>query len=182
MRLNRGAGVGGLAGVRARSGRVIRPLLGWRRAELADVVAAAGIVPVEDPSNADDRFDRARLRKKLAGIDWLDPERIAASAAALADAEEGIAWIVRRLGTERIAARDEMLFLDARDLPFDLVRRLVENCVRQLDPGAEIRGSALVRMVKTLESGEAAMLGAVIAMPLPGHGWRFAKAPPRRSL
>lgn len=182
MRLNRGAGVGGLAGVRAKSGRVIRPLLGWRRAELGAIVTAAGIVAVDDPSNVSDRFDRARLRKALAGIDWIDPARVAASAAALADAEDAIGWMVRQLGTDRIAAEGDSLLLDARDLPFELVRRLVELCVRQIDPTAEIRGSALVRMVKALESGETAMLGDVAATPKSLAAWRFRKAPPRRSL
>ena len=52
MRLNRGAGVRGLAGMRVRAvvpGHpglpLLRPLLGWRRAELAALVAAAGIAP-----------------------------------------------------------------------------------------------------------------------------------------
>jgi len=182
MRLNRGAGVGGLAGVRATSGRVIRPLLGWRRAELAAVVTAAGIVAVEDPSNVSDRFDRARLRKHLAAIDWIDPSRVAASAAALADAEEAIGWMVRQLGTDRIAAEGDSLLLDPSYLPFELVRRLVELCVRQIDPTAEIRGSALVRMVKALESGETAMLGDVAAVAVSPAAWRFRKAPPRRLL
>ncbi|WP_066807047.1 tRNA lysidine(34) synthetase TilS [Sphingomonas asaccharolytica] len=182
MRLNRGAGVGGLAGVRARSGRVIRPLLGWRRAELGAIVAAAGIVAVDDPSNVSDRFDRARLRKHLAAIDWIDPARVAASASALADAEEAIGWMVRQLGTDRVAAEDDSLLLDPNDLPFELVRRLVEHCVRQIDPAAEIRGSALVRMVNALESGDTAMLGDVLATPIAAKRWRFGKAPPRRLL
>jgi tRNA(Ile)-lysidine synthase len=182
MRLNRGAGVGGLAGVRAKSGRVIRPLLGWRRAELAALVTAAGIVAVDDPSNVSDRFDRARLRKHLSAIDWIDPSRVAASAAALADAEEAIGWMVRQLGTDRVAAEGDSLLLDPRDLPFELVRRLVERCVRQIDATAEIRGSALVRMVKALESGDTAMLGDVAAVALSPAAWRFRKAPPRRLL
>lgn len=181
MRLNRGAGVGGLAGVRARSGRVIRPLLGWRRAELGAIVAAAGIVAVDDPSNVSGRFDRARLRKQLAAIDWIDPLRVAASAAALADAEDAIVWMVRQLGTDRVAAEGDSLTLDPRDLPFELVRRLVEQCVRHIDPTAEIRGSALYRMVKALESGETAMLGDVAAVAMSPTAWRFRKAPPRRS-
>lgn len=181
MRLNRGSGVSGLAGVRAQSGRVIRPLLGWRRAELAAIVAAAGIDPINDPSNVDDRYDRARVRKALAGVDWLDPLGVAASAAALADAEQAIDWMVARLKAERITQRGEDLFLDARNLPFELLRRLVEVCVRHFDPDAEIRGSALVRMVKALESGDAATIGGVIAASLARKGWRFRKAPPRRS-
>ncbi|MGN6817115.1 MAG: tRNA lysidine(34) synthetase TilS [Sphingomonas sp.] len=182
MRLNRGAGVAGLSGVRATTGRVIRPLLGWRRTELGAIVAAAGIQAIEDPSNVSDLYDRARLRKALAGVDWLDPGRIAASAAALADAEEAIDWALAKLETERIAERGENLYIDAAGLPFELVRRLVGICVRRLDPDAEIRGSALVRMVKALESGDAAMIGGVTAAPLPERGWRFRKAPPRRSL
>jgi tRNA(Ile)-lysidine synthase len=182
MRLNRGAGVGGLAGVRAVTGRVIRPLLAWRRAELGAIVAAAGIDPVEDPSNVSDRYDRARLRKQLAAIDWIDPARVAASVSALADAEEAIGWMVRQLGTDRAITEGDSLLLDPRDLPFELVRRLVEQCVRQIDATAEIRGSALVRMVKALESGETAMLGNVAATPTSSAAWRFAKAPPRRLL
>lgn len=186
MRLNRGAGVGGLAGVRAVTrgdhARVIRPLLGWRRAELGAIVAAAGVSPVEDPSNVSDRYDRARLRKALAGVDWIDAGRVAASAAALADAEEAIGWMVHQLGTDRVAAEGDSLMLDARDLPFELVRRLVEHCVRRIDAAAESRGSALVRMVKALESGETAMLGDVVAVAQSAGRWRFSKAPPRRSL
>ena len=61
LRLNRASGVAGLAGVRAR-GQVpgtalplLRPLLGWRRGELAGIVAAAGMAPADDPSNRDAR-------------------------------------------------------------------------------------------------------------------------------
>src|SRR5688500_5455850 len=66
MRLNRGSGLSGLAGVREEGllvgplfmCPVIRPLLHFRRSELAEVVARSGIAPIEDPSNSDDRFDR----------------------------------------------------------------------------------------------------------------------------
>ena len=79
MRLQRGAGLAGLAGIRPRAEIegliVLRPLLGWRRAELAEIVADAGLVPVDDPSNSDERYDRARLRRRLAETDWLDAPR-----------------------------------------------------------------------------------------------------------
>ena len=86
MRLNRGAGVAGLAGVRRMNGQIIRPLLGWRRAALASVVAHAGITPVDDPSNYDLYYDRVRVRNALATADWIAPERLAASAHYLAQA------------------------------------------------------------------------------------------------
>ena len=79
MRLNRGSGVGGLAGIRRVNGRVLRPLLDWRRAELEAIVAEAGLEPIIDPSNRDEKFDQARLRRELEGAAWLD--RLAAAQA-----------------------------------------------------------------------------------------------------
>jgi tRNA(Ile)-lysidine synthase len=70
FRLTRGSGVGGLAGmarVVARGGLAhARPLLDWRKAELARVCAAAGQAFFSDPSNRDPRFARTRMRA-LAG-------------------------------------------------------------------------------------------------------------------
>lgn len=185
MRLNRGAGVAGLAGVRARGGRIIRPLLRWRHAELVTLVADQGIAAVDDPSNVSDRFDRARLRKALAGIDWLDVDRIGASARALGDAEDAIAWTVRRLEAEayRHVAAGSILVVD--DVPFELRRRLLERCVARLDPGAELRGGAVADAVHALDSGQATMLGNVVCSPRPDRQgrrtWRFSTAPPRRT-
>src|SRR5688500_3817003 len=70
MRLARGAGVGGLGATRARRPlaegvKLVRPLLGGRKAELADLVAEAGVKPVDDPSNRGPRFDRVRMREWL---------------------------------------------------------------------------------------------------------------------
>ncbi|HVF37996.1 MAG TPA: tRNA lysidine(34) synthetase TilS, partial [Sphingomicrobium sp.] len=93
MRLVRGSGVRGLSGSRAARSltdgvTLIRPLLGWRKAELEAIVAAAGIEPVDDPSNRDPRHDRSRFREWLESSAWVDPARLAASAAALRDADE----------------------------------------------------------------------------------------------
>ncbi len=70
MRLARGAGVGGLGGTKARRAlseeiMLVRPLLGWRKAELIELVANAGLEPVDDPTNRDPRHDRSRIRKWL---------------------------------------------------------------------------------------------------------------------
>ncbi len=61
MRELRGAGPRGMAGLLAPSD-VLRPLLGLRRAALAEFVAARGVEWVEDPTNASRRFLRNRLR------------------------------------------------------------------------------------------------------------------------
>ncbi len=100
MRVARGSGVGGLAGVQAsrplsNGVQLVRPLLGWRRSELDAIVAEAGLTPVDDPSNADERYDRTRARTLLASIEWLDPERLAQVATNAADAEEALGMVSR---------------------------------------------------------------------------------------
>jgi tRNA(Ile)-lysidine synthase len=69
MRLLRGTGVGGLAGMRPELARgdiiVSRPFLGLSKARLIATCAAAGWPYLDDPSNADPRFARVRLRGQL---------------------------------------------------------------------------------------------------------------------
>src|SRR3546814_2197110 len=81
MRLQRGSGIAGLSGIRAIRHEgdlaIVRPLLGWTKAELVEIVREAGIEPVDDPSNRDPRFDRARLRGRLADLPWLEPAALA---------------------------------------------------------------------------------------------------------
>lgn len=112
MRLNRGSGLGGLAGIRPSSllpgcaVPIIRPLLDMRRSELARVVAQAGLIPVTDPSNVDERFDRVRVRQALASADWLDPAALARSAQLLGDAEETLAAMAEAAWQEGSAGAD----------------------------------------------------------------------------
>ena len=61
----RGAGVSGLAGMPARRGTIVRPLLGVPRAELAAVCAGLGLSPLVDPMNADPAHLRVWLRREV---------------------------------------------------------------------------------------------------------------------
>ncbi len=65
LRLIRGAGARGLAGMHPRHGAVIRPLLECRRALLAAFLRDAGLGGVEDESNADPGVPRNRVRHEL---------------------------------------------------------------------------------------------------------------------
>lgn len=178
MRLARGSGVAGLAGVRAKVGRCIRPLLGWTRAELADVCAAAGVTPCDDASNRDLRFDRVRWRERLATADLpLSAPAVARSAAALADADEALRWMTGRLADERLRTEPHGLILDPAGLPDELLRRLLVAAVQRVDPGCVPRGEQIDRTIAALRSGDQTMLGDVLC-----HGgltWRFAAAPLR---
>lgn len=179
MRLNRGAGVAGLSSVRAVNGRLLRPLLDWRRTELEAIVAAAGLDPVADPSNADPRYDRARLREALRSAEWLNRAGLARSARALAEADEALGWSAQRLAAERIETRDDAVELDAGDLPAELVRRLALIALRTIEPGLNPRGEALSAVLAKLASGGVASLGGVKATG--GPAWRFEAAPARHS-
>ncbi|MEA2599060.1 MAG: tRNA(Ile)-lysidine synthase [Acidobacteriota bacterium] len=68
LRLLFGSGIEGLAGIRPVHGTVVRPLLGAPRAELAAAMAAgiaAGLTPVDDPTNRDLGVPRNRVRHRL---------------------------------------------------------------------------------------------------------------------
>jgi tRNA(Ile)-lysidine synthase len=54
-----------LHGMPARRGRLVRPLLGTTRDEVRDYLRSRGLTWREDPSNADRRFARARVRHEL---------------------------------------------------------------------------------------------------------------------
>lgn len=98
FRALRGSGPDGLsamAAVRdAGAVLVLRPLLGVPPARLEAVLAAAGLAPIRDPSNADARFARVRLRASLA-----DPDGDGPAIAALARAAAAFGLRRERLAT-----------------------------------------------------------------------------------
>ena len=178
MRLNRGSGVGGLSAIRRRNGITVRPLLGWRRAELAAIVQQAGLQPAHDPSNHDERFDRARLRKALKGSDWLDPLAIAQSANAMEDADVALAWAAHRIGNERVDKAGDALVLNLGDVPAEIERRIVAACIRLLNAKAKLDGPKVTRLIGTLRASGKATLDGVVC-DARGEAWVMRLAPPR---
>ena len=65
MRILKGSGPAGLAGMLPRRGRLVRPLLRCSREELAAHAAAAGLSAWEDPANRDLRHQRAWIRHQV---------------------------------------------------------------------------------------------------------------------
>lgn len=201
MRANRGSGVTGLAGVRPSApmamsdARLLRPLLGWRGCELRGIVAAAGIVPVDDPSNANPVFDRTGARALLSGEAWLNPRRLASAAANAADADAALDWTVARLWNERMIAPGSsgMLSLILRDLPREYRRRLiimaldhVRETLTELRDGWSPRGSSIDRLLRGASehlsiTGWGATLGGVGITVYAADTWHFRAAKPRRT-
>lgn len=179
MRLNRGAGVAGLAGIRMRQADLCRPLLGWRKAELVEIVAVGGLAAVDDPTNRDDAYDRARIRKRLANADWLDPASAAISAAALAEANEALDWTTAMLLDTHLSADGAALRIALPPVPRELARRILTACIVRLNPAANPRGAALDRLLSGLQAGKTATLAGVKCSG--GACWRFKHAAPRRT-
>ena len=185
MRLARGAGVRGLAGMRARSitpgahVRLVRPLLGWRRQELEEVCSAAGLSPAADPSNLDERFERIRVRRALAGLDWLDSGAVAQSAANLADADAALDWAMKEEWARSVQEKRGSISYRRSDVPTEIVRRIVARAIRRLatEGDRDPRGAELTRLVATLSDGGTATLRGVLCRG--GAEWRFVPSPNR---
>jgi tRNA(Ile)-lysidine synthase len=199
MRLNRGSGLAGLAGVRAASRiegsevPLLRPLLGWRKAELEAVVAVAGIIAVQDPSNANPDFDRAAIRARLAQADWLDRAQLAASAAHIAEGWQALQWYAECEWDEMVV-RDETApgglgFAYCANGPRVVAIEPIIRIITEL--GGHATRAEAARAWDRLWQGENASLGGVLAVPgvekvekigVPMRVWRFRPEPPRGSV
>lgn len=156
MRLNRASGHAGLGGVRERGVvpgsqlPLVRPLLGFRREELAQVVRDAGLLAVADPSNADTRFDRVRIRNALSGAEWLDATALSSSAAHLAEGDQALDWAAEREWRECVTADGDALCYLPR-APRAIALRVAARAVSAL--GRDARGQDLARLFDRLEAG-----------------------------
>lgn len=184
MRLLRGSGIAGLAGVRSSmpipgdgDQFVCRPLLGWRRGELAGIVAAAGWDAVDDPSNRDERFDRSCIRRRLRESPWIEPAALARSAAALADADDALDQMAEQLYRSNIRQEGGAVTFDPHGIPAELRRRLVLRCIIAAGAGEPPRGEKLATLISRLERRGTATLAGVKCRG--GPAWRFELAPPR---
>ena len=179
MRLNRGSGLAGLAGVRPRSDRLLRPLLFWTRAGLGEVASQAGCPAIEDPSNKDPRYDRAALRLHLAQTDWLDSVSASRSAAALAECEMALDWAVSGLEEHFVDQNGEEIRLSRIDFPREIQRRLLLRMLARLDPGLSPRGDAIDQALVQLALGKKYTIGSLLLCG--GSNWTVKPAPPRRT-
>lgn len=212
MRAARGSGLSGLAAVRARQDidvtlsctfeespegaglalsqaplLLIRPLLGWRHRELVGVAQAAALPFVDDPSNADTRFDRTRFRRLLAEAPWIDPVQIGRSAAYLAEVDADLLAVSQWLWKERaLASGDFEAKIDVAGLPRAIRRYLARMAIEYvlmmngMPGGGWSRATNIESLLDALDSGKSATQAEVMASAK-GDIWHFREAPPRRS-
>lgn len=97
MRLAHGSGIEGLRAMTPLSTveglRIFRPLLDVEPASLSKLVADAGLVAAEDPSNHDSAYERVRWRRLLPALaeEGLDSAALSRFAARMAEADQALA-------------------------------------------------------------------------------------------
>ncbi len=172
LRLLRGTGPDGLAGIPERSadGCLVRPLLRVPRAEIERYARERRIVWREDASNRDERFARNRLRERwLPGLARDFNPRLLRALADLAEAQqrdsEWLAGMVEREAQARIASEGGWLRIDALDwraLPPALSRRLVRLAMERCGAGRHVTRTHLERACAYLGGGRS---GSQIELP-----------------
>lgn len=199
MRLGRGSGLAGLAGVRAHARiagsetPLLRPLLGWRKAELAALVDAAGIDAAQDVTNTNPAFDRTRMRRALAEADWLDPLGLATSAGHLAEAWQALEWYAELDWHDMVLREESDTGLPGFTYCANVPRIIgIETLLRIITAlGGHATRAEAARAWDRLWAGENASLGGVLAVPgaervekvgVMMRVWRFRPEPSRGSL
>jgi len=169
MRLKRGSGLDGLAAIPARGGwagiELLRPLLDVPKARLMATLDARGLAYVSDPSNADHRFERARVR---ASGDAL---------AALGLTAEALALSAKRLRRARAALEDvARAFLAEHAEMSQAGYALIDPAAFRYAP-EEVALRALAHMIGAIGGGAAplrlakleALLASLMAQPGKTH-------------
>lgn len=175
MRLAREAGVDGLAAMmpERREGSVVfdRPALGITREALRDVLRDRGVDWIDDPTNDDPHYERARARRALAALAPLGitAPGLATVARHLADVRETLYWHVW-LAARDIVAVDRGDLLIARDgfldLNEEIARRLLQEALKWVS-GADYppRGRAVTRLMEVVRQGVGMTLhGCLVAV------------------
>jgi tRNA(Ile)-lysidine synthase len=178
MRLVRGSGVDGLAGMTpARvmdNIRWIRPLLGHKRADLRAWLHGRGVVWADDPSNQDAQFDRIRARKLMAdmGLTMDGLARTAQRMQAARDVlEDQTQMAAHELAIVTRAGDIELERAGFFALPDEIRHRLAAHCVKWLTTSAyRPRFSSLQHWLDRLDSGEKRTLAGCVAEPTKSGG------------
>ncbi|MDO5647890.1 tRNA lysidine(34) synthetase TilS [Paracoccus sp. (in: a-proteobacteria)] len=175
MRLARGAGIDGLAAMaeRRESHDILwlRPMLDTGRDELRDWLRARGIAWIDDPTNDNTDFDRARVRRAMSEL-GLDPAALARSAQHLAGARDALTHYAAGVAQQAQADRGSLTLprADFDAAPPDLRRRLLIAAVRWVT-GADYppRHTTQTHAIQALANGQRVTLDGTIITPRSDH-------------
>jgi tRNA(Ile)-lysidine synthase len=172
LNLTRGAGLDGLAAMRADRRR---PLLGLRRSDTRALCRALDLVPVEDPSNADPGFTRNRIRHEVLPLldDVARRDVVPLLARLAAHAREAVDHLDAELDGADLDVTDARALVAA---PPALAHRAVRGWLSRSDrDGGHPPDAATVNRVLAVARGEA--VGADV-----GRGWQVRRSNGRLRL
>jgi tRNA(Ile)-lysidine synthase len=121
-----------------------------------------------------------KVRRAIAGADWIDVGGVARSADYLGRADEALEWATDKEWESQVTARGESIAYRPSG-PAEIRRRIVARCIERLASegrGDLLRGGELDQLVSVLTDGGKATLRGVLCSS--GKEWTFAPAPPRR--
>ncbi len=163
LRLLRGSGPDGLAGIPERSadGRVVRPLLRVTRGQILAFARERGLAWREDASNESDAYARNRLRRRwLPGLAREFNPRLLRAIADLAEAQrrdsEWMGALVEREVAARLVPETGWLAIATggwEGLPEALARRVARAALARCGAGREVTRVHLERMLRFLRRG-----------------------------
>jgi len=164
LRLARGSGLDGLAGMEAvveRSRcRILRPLLGVSTSRLRATLESANQPWIEDPGNANPAFARPRLRQSrdILAAEGLTPERLAATATRLARTrhalESAVADLLAQCAVPHPIGYVRLDFAILRSAPEELGLRALAAVLAAVAGAAyPPRAKRLERLVLALQHG-----------------------------
>jgi tRNA(Ile)-lysidine synthase len=126
--LARGSGPRSLAGMPARRGAFLRPLLGVRRTVTAAACAALGLSPWADPHNTDRRFARVRVRLDvLPALESALGPGVAEALARTADQLRDDAEVLEEIAAERVRGDSPMSAASLAVLPAAVRTRVLRS-------------------------------------------------------
>ncbi|MEM8979684.1 MAG: tRNA lysidine(34) synthetase TilS [Pseudomonadota bacterium] len=162
MRLKRAAGLDGLAAMRdtfsVEEQKFVRPLMGASRADLRFLLEDIGQAWVEDPSNADARFDRVKMRQGFEALKEIGLDQATLAGAALRLRDEKTALSMAAFHRAEMVAE-----IEAGDIVFKrrrlllsgerMVDRLISAALRWVaSRGYAPRASALAQLTRQLDA------------------------------
>lgn len=171
MRLTRGSGVDGLAGMAEYRSAFgvdwIRPMLETRRTELREWLIAHDLSWIDDPSNDNDDFDRIRIRKAIATL-GIDPEALARSAAHIRDAKDALSYYAADAARDAIIRNGSLTLprLPFRNAPPEICRRLLIAGCRWIS-GADYppRRATVIHAMQAVSIGNRVSLDGTLIEP-----------------
>lgn len=168
MRLGRQAGVDGLSAMSDRFTRdgatFIRPLLAMTRAGLQRYLTDQGLSWASDPSNGDDKYDRARTRKALAILAdlGLSAGNLAAVARNMTDARAALHIQMLDFARAHVSLHAGAVAIDGASLtaaPVETRRRVIAHALAWVGGSYyPPRGKALAQVLETLTRTNSATL------------------------